>query len=263
MGTSKSYGSPKWPGVNDKVGTAVSDGLPTKEKISTAVGVFAAAYKNFINSGTTGRAGAISGGTDSSGRTLGARGGGGGATARSRAAVAGARLGGFLSGASASGLGQALDQLGLGDLDGKPLEEVLDAVLEKLCEDGGLLDDSALTEAMARTLDKLSEYAETIEEFDALLSGKVENIEGYLQIYFANILAVSFEQKQGAFVRDKIPSKECGKFFSEARELIRTIVSEELSKERDLATVDWNSPEAISISDSINQEVLDILIGHE
>ena len=263
MGTSKSYDSPKWPGVNDKVGVAVSDGPPTEEKISTAVGAFTAAYKKFINSGTTGRAGAVSDGTDSSGRTVGARGGGGGATARSRAAVAGARLGSFLSGASASGLGQALDQLGLRNLEGKPLEEVLDAVLDKLCEDGGLLDDSALTEAMARTLDELSEDAETVEEFDALLSGRAENIEGYLQIYFANILAISFEQKEGAFVRDKIPQEECDRFFSEARELIRTIVSEELSQERDLAAVDWNSPEAISISDSINQEVLDILIGYE
>ena len=194
---------------------------------------------------------------------VGARGGGGGATARSRTAGAGARLGGFLSGASASGLGQALDQLGLRNLEGKPLEEVLDTILDKLCEDGGLLDDSALTEAMARTLDELSEDAETVEEFDELLGGRAENIEGYLNIYFANILAVSFEQKEGAFVREKIPQEKCDRFFSEARDIIRAIVSDELSKERDLAVINWNTPEAISISDSINQEVLDILIGHE
>ena len=260
MGTSKTHDSPKWPGVNVKVGDAIADGLPIKEKVPAAVGAFTAAYKKFINSGTTGKAGVVSGGTDSSGRTVGARGGGGGATARSRTAVAGARLGGFLSRASASGLGQALDQLGLGDLEGKPLEEVLDAVFNKLCEDGGLLDDSALAEAMARTLDELSENAETVEEFDELLSGRAENIEGYLQIYFANILAVSFEQKEGGFVRDRISREECDRFFSQARELIREIVSKEISQERDLVAIDWNSPEAISLSDSINQEVLDILI---
>jgi hypothetical protein len=48
MGTSKSYDSPKWPGVNDKVGDAVSDGFPTKEKVTSAVGVFAGAYKQFM-----------------------------------------------------------------------------------------------------------------------------------------------------------------------------------------------------------------------
>ena len=262
MGTSKTYDSPKWPGVNAKVGDAIADGLPAKEKIPAAVGAFTAAYKKFINSGTTGKAGLISGDTSQSGSTVGSR-GGVGATARSRAAVSGARLGSFLSGASASGLGQALDQLGLHDLEGKPLEEVLEAVLDKLCEDGGLLDDSALTEAMARTLDELSKEAKTVEEFDELLSSRAENIEGYLQIYFANILAINFKQKEGGFVRGKISHEECESFFNQASELIRDIVNEELSQEYDLATIDWTSPEAISISDSINQEVLDILIGHE
>lgn len=263
MGTSKSYDSPKWPGVNDQVGDAVSHGTPTKTKISSAVGAFAGAYKEFINTGTTGQAGAVSGGTSSTGRTVGARGGGGGATARTRAAVSGARLGQFLSGAATSGLGQALEQLGLRDLAGRPLEEILDAVLDRLCDDGGLLDDTALTEAMARTLNELSEGVETFEEFDALLSGRGEDIERYLQIYFANALAVNFEQKEGGFVREKIPQDECDRFFAQARDLIRTIVTEEISQERDLASIDWRTPEAASIADAINQEVLNILISDE
>lgn len=263
MGTSKSYDSPKWPGVNDQVGDAVSGGTPTRAKISSAVSGFAGAYRQFINTGTTGRRGAVSGGTSSTGRTVGGPGGGGGATARTRGAVSGARLGHFLSSAGTTGLGQALEEMGLRDLEGKPLEEILDAVLDKLCEDGGLLDDSALTEAMARTLNELSEDAETVEEFDALLSGRVGNIEEYLQIYFANALAINFEQKEGGFVREKIPQSECDRFFTQARELIRAIVTEELSRDRDLSAINWNSREAIAIADSINQEVLEILIGHE
>lgn len=263
MGTSKSYESPKWPGVNDKVGEAVSDGLPTNEKVTDAVGVFAEAYKEFINSGTTGRAGGLSGGTTSTGRTVGGRGGGAGATARTRTAVSGARLGQFLVGAASSGLGTALEKLGLRDLEGKPLDKILDAVLDRLCENGGLLDDSALTEAMARTLDELSENVETVEEFDELLSQQEVDIEEYLQIYFANVLAINFEQKEGGFVREKVSQPECNQFFQQARELIRALVVEELSQERDLATIDWSSSEAISIADEINQEVLNILIGDE
>jgi hypothetical protein len=263
MGTSKSYDSPKWPGVNDQVGDAVADGLPTQEKVTAAVGAFAGAYKQFINTGTTGQGGSVTGGSSSAGRTVGGRGGGGGATARTRAATTGARLGHFLSTAASSGLSDSVQQLGLDDLEGRTLEEVLDAVLDRLCEDGGLLDDSALTEAMARTLDELSEGAETVEEFDKLLTSRAENLEEYLQIYFANVLAVNFEQKEGGFVREKIPQEECEQFFKQARELIRTLVNEELSHERDLASIDWGSAEAVSIADEINQEVLDILIGDE
>lgn len=263
MGTSKSYDSPKWPGVNDQVGDAVSNGLPSNEKVFTAIGAFASAYKNHINSGTTGRAGVPTGGTSAAGRTVGARGGGGGATARSRAAVSGVRLGQFLSSALSNGLSAALEKFGLNDLVGKPLEEVLDSILDRLCEDGGLLDDAALTEAMARTLDELSEDAVTVEEFDKLLSEQAVNLEECLQIYFANVLAVNFEQKEGGFVREKVPQSECQKFFEQARELIHALVTEELSQERDLASFDWNSSEAISVADEINQEVLNILIGDE
>lgn len=263
MGTSKSYDSPKWPGVNDQVGDAVSDGTPTKEKVTSAISAFAGAYKEFINTGTTGRAGSVSGAMASGGRALGGRGGGSGATARTRAAASGARLGLFLSSAAGSGFRHAAEQLGLGDLAGRSLEEVLDAILDRLCENGGLLDDSALTEAMARTLDELSEDAETLEEFDDLLSARAENLEEYLQIYFANVLAMNFERKEGGFVREKIPQEECDRFFLQARELIRTLVNEELSQERDLASIDWGSSEAVAIADEINQEVLDILIGDE
>lgn len=263
MGTSKSYDSPKWPGVNAQVGDAVSNGLPTKEKVAKAVGAFTGAYKNYINSGTTGRSGAPSSGISSSGRTVGAKGGGGGATARTRAAATGARLGQFLSDAATSGLGPTLEKLGLRDLEGKSLDDLLDAILDQLCEDGGLLDDAALTEAMARTLNELSEGTETVDEFDELLNQKADNVEIYLQIYFANVLAVNFEQKEGGFVREKVPQAECDRFFEQARGLIRALVTEELSQERDLAEINWNSAEAFRIADEINQEVLNILIGDE
>ena len=263
MGTSKSYDSPKWPGVNKQVGKAVSKGSPTKSAISNAVGAFAAAYKGVINTGTTGRSGKTTGGTSITGRTTGGRGGGAGATSRVRSAGAGARLGSFLSGVASSGLGPTLESFGLGDFVGKPLQDILDAILDRLCENGGLLDDAALTEAMARTLDELSADAETVEEFDKLLSESTDDLEGHLQSFFANVLAVNFEQKEGGFVRNKIPQSQCDHFFKESRDLIRTLVSEELAKERDLSTIDWKGHEAFSIADQINQEVLNILIGDE
>ena len=116
---------------------------------------------------------------------------------------------------------------------------------------------------MARTLDELAEEAKTVEDFDQLLSEGVKSVEKYLQIYYANMLAINFEQKQYGFVRERIPHEECDSLFKEATELIRSIVNEELSKEHDLTSIDWNGNEGISIADSINQEVLDILIPNE
>lgn len=262
MGTSKAYGSPKWPGVNHAVGAAVSPANPSDQKITGAVGAFAGAYKNHLTSGTASLA--TDDGYRGAGRRRSRSGGRGvGGAARSRAANSGARLAHFVSTAERSGLGEALRQFDLSELRNRPLEEFLDAVSNRLSGDGGLLDDEALNRAMAKTVDELAEDITSVDELDELLTGGDIDVEEILQVYYANILANNFEQKEYHFVREKISREETEGFFSRARGIIRAIVRDELSRERDLSTLDWSSPEGRRIADEINQEILEILIPHE
>lgn len=261
MGTSKVYGSPKWPGVNPAVGDAVSSGSPSEQKVSATVGAFAGAYKNYLTSGTfsPGRGGGGGGGPAGAGQRPPFGGGSGGA-ARSRAASSGARLGHFISTAGKSGLDAALREFDLSDLRDEPLDEFLDSVAERLSGDGGLLDDDALNRAMAETVNELAETVDSVDELDALLTSGNIDVEAVLQIYYANILAANFEQKEYSVVREKISREDTNGFFARAREVIRAMVRDELSSERDLTTIDWNSADGQRIADEINQEVLDILI---
>lgn len=263
MGTSKPYGSPKWPGVNDAVGAAATPGTTSSEKVSTAIGAFAGAYKNYLTSGTRSPgaggvdAGGVTGRRSGSG---GGRGGGGGGAARARSANAGARLAHFVGTARRSGLNAALREFDISDIRHKPLDEFLDTLTDRLSGDGGLLDDDALTRAMAETVDELAEDVATVEELDSLLNSGNVDIEAILQIFYANTLAINFEQKEYSFVREKIGRADTGRFFQQVRDIIRAIVRDELSVERDLASIDWNSADGLRIADDINQEVLDILI---
>lgn len=263
MGTSKVYGSPKWPGVNSAVGNAVSSGSPSNQKVSAAVGAFAGAYKDHLTSGTITPGGG--GGAAPAGARQRPSGGGGGRSgggaARSRSAASGARLAHFISTAEKSGLDAALREFDLSDLRDKPLNEFLDSVAERLSGDGGLLDDEALNRAMAETINELAETIDSVDQLDTLLTSGDIDIEAILQIYYANILAANFEQKEYSVVREKIPRENTNDFFTQAREVIRAIVRDELSCERDLGTIDWNSADGQRIADEINQEVLDILIS--
>jgi hypothetical protein len=263
MGTSKAYGSPKWPGVNSAVGDAVSSGGSDQE-IVDAVGMFAGAYKNHLTSGTTAASSIDRGGAlfPGSGRrpSTGGRGGGGGGTARIRSASSGARLANFINTARHSGLSEALRQFNLSDLRDKPLDDFLGSLADWLSGDGGLLDDDALNHAMAETVNELAKEIESVDDFDALLTSGDVDIEATLQIYYANILAINFEQKEYSFVREKIRREETNDFFKSARNIIQAIVRDELSQERDLSSIDWRSPEGQRIADEINQEVLEILI---
>lgn len=261
MGTSKVYGSPKWPGVNHAVGDAASSDDLTDQKMSAAVGAFANAFKNYLTTGT--RTPSTSGSTTGAGQVSsggGTRGGGSGGAARVRSASSGASLAHFISTAGKSGLDTALKEFNLSDLRDKPLDEFLELVAERLSGDGGLLDDNALNRAMAETINELAVTVDSVDELDALLSSGDVNIEEVLQVYFANILAANFEQKEYSVVREKVSREDTNDFFVRARDVIRAIVRDELSSERKLATIDWNSADGQLIADAINRDVLEILI---
>ncbi|MGA3208770.1 MAG: hypothetical protein ABSE05_13230 [Syntrophales bacterium] len=265
MGTQKAYGSPKWPGVNPAVGAAASSGQPTNQKITAAVGAFAAAYKNHLTSGTVtpGSRGTGGGIAPATGRRSSRGGGGGSGAKRSRAANAGAKLGHFLSTARQSGLREALRQFDLSDLRDKSLDEFLDAVVDRLSGDGGLIDDETLNRAMSLTIDELAENIESVDEFETLLESGDVDVEEMLQILYSNILSLNFEQKEYGVVREKISRENTSDFFERARGIIRAIVRDELSRERDLSSLNWNSPDGKRMADEINHEVLDILIHNE
>lgn len=264
MGTSKAYGTPKWPGVNSAVGEAVSSG-GQREDLLTAVGEFSNAYKNqlgsgpnLVGSGIRDRLGrGLSGGSS---RPSGGRRGTAGGVSRARSATSGARLANFINTAQRSGFNEALRQFNITHLQDKPLEEFLDSLNDILSGDGGLLDDDALNRAMAVTIDDLTEDIESIDELDELLSGDSIDIESTLQVYYANLLAENFEQKEYSYVREKKSRAETKSFFKQARDLIQAIIRDELSQEKDLSSIDWNSVDGQHLADEINQEVLEILI---
>jgi hypothetical protein len=153
-----------------------------------------------------------------------------------------------------------LQEFDISDIRAKPLDAFLDALSDRLSGDGGLLDDDSLNRAMAKTVDELAGDVNSVDEFEALLTSGDVDIEATLQVFYANILAINFEQKEYAIVRDKIARDETSRFFQQALGIIRAIIRDELSADMALASIDWNSADGQRIADEINQEVLDILI---
>jgi len=264
MGTSKAYGSPKWPGVNRTVGQVASQDNPSTQSISTAIGSFTQAYRDYISSGSItpsvlGSHSIKPGSPQSTSRDY-SKGGGSGIASRVRSATSGARLGHFIGTAQRLGMTEALRQFDISDIRDAPLDEFLDSLIERLSGDGSLLDDDSLSRAMAMTIDELAQNIDSVDEFEELLRGDEINMELALQSYYANLLSVNFEQKEYSIVRVKVSLEDTSAFFNQAKEIIRAIVTEELATERDLSSLDWNSVEGLRIADEINQEVLRILL---
>ncbi|MBV9877724.1 MAG: hypothetical protein JO025_23560 [Verrucomicrobia bacterium] len=88
--------------------------------------------------------------------------------------TAGARLLGFLSGASANGTREALRALNLESLAGRPIEEVFLGLADYICPDGGTIDEGIAREAFIETIAELAENG--ITDIDGLNADQIQTI---------------------------------------------------------------------------------------
>lgn len=254
MGTSGSYGGPKWPTSSDAVNNAASAGHPTPAAVAAAVRAFASDYAASRKSGSGGGGGGYGGGGGGGG------GGGKGGGSSGRAARTGARLAQFLGTTQERGLGEALKELHLEGHGDDSLEDLCDVLLEALTEPGGLLDDPALREAMNRTLEELCKGAKTAADLERLLTGKSVSIEKIVATYYAHALVVNFEIKEFHRIRERVNDQtQAREFLNQAREYIRGFVEYRLASSVDLTKYNLNSARGVEMAGALNLEVIEAI----
>jgi hypothetical protein len=89
-----------------------------------------------------------------------------------------ARLATFLSGASVNGPRAALQALNLGNLAGRPIEEIFIGMMDYVCPEGGSIDASISREAFIETITDLADNGLT--DFDTL---NAEQLQTILELY--------------------------------------------------------------------------------
>ena len=218
-----------------------------------------------VRSGTTGSIGGIAGGGAVGPGGGGSGGGGGGAGGGGRAkqwagGVATARnVGGFLSRVGDVGLAEALREVGLGDLVGKPAGEISTALLDKLAGPGGTLDQQAARQALMELNDELLAEAKTFEDAEEALSARLDQL-GLLDILFRFFGRYLYE----CFCRDfyerllkKVGSSQVAHALKSIKDCIEAAVKTKLAG-RDVRALDWRGTEGQLLSEEVLGEVLDI-----
>lgn len=125
---------------------------------------------------------AASGGSDhaSLGRAISnyirrSSGGAGGASQKMTTSKSSAsRLAGVLSAAATSSPQEALRQVGLGSLAGRPSNEIFEALVDVICPEGGTIDEAIARDAYVETIAALDEQGGI--DFNALQPAQVEAI---------------------------------------------------------------------------------------
>jgi hypothetical protein len=195
------------------------------------------------------------------GRTEMARGGrqgaaGGAGSAEPARAVAG-RLANFISDVQQYGLAEAAKRAGLGDLGGKPVSEVLNALLDRLGGDSSSIDDADARQALSDLQEELLAEAQTVDEVEAILSDEALNLESLLERFFGHYIFEQFSRVFYERLVQRVGAQQAISFLVQIKEFIQSSLAGR-AMERDLSKVDWGGAEGTNIVSEICSQTLEV-----
>jgi len=237
MGTSSSYSAPtSWGDLKGAITRHANQGHTAKHRVGDLV-------KSFVE--YNGGANGISRG-----------GGGGSGVARgSNAKATAARLGGFLAAVGQHGLDSALRAAGWDDLVGKPVKEVLRALLDRLGGESSTIDDVDARMALSALEKEYFDSAQTLEELEQLMQAQVENIEHLLQEYFGLYLYEVFCRVFFERIVQRSGETKAYAVLGQIKDFIRQKLAD-LSAHRDLSKVDWTGSQGQALTTDVMESTL-------
>lgn len=168
-----------------------------------------------------------------------------------------ARLGNFISEVRSSGLSEATKRLGLGDLSGKPIGEVLLAVLDRIGGPASTIDEADARQALSDLQDELLGEAESVEDVEAILIEAGQNLESILERFFGHYIFEQFSRIFYERLVQRVGALQAAAFINQIGEFIRSSLANR-AVTKDLSNVDWAGKEGASIVSEICAQTLEV-----
>jgi hypothetical protein len=240
MGTSTGYSAPgSWGPLKSEVTRAANEGAASAATAGGIVG-------HYIQQ--NGGAARMSGG-----------GGSGGMLGGSAGRAVAQRLGGFISAVAEVGLEEALRREGLADLAGRPLQEILAALLNRLGGPASSIDDVDARTALARLQEEILKSAETPEDVERILKEQALDLDVVLRDYFGLYL---FEQFCRVFFERLVQKRGESKalaFLDDIKEFIKATLVNRVDRRR-LSKIAWAGAEGAKLCSEIMHATLTVFV---
>jgi hypothetical protein len=211
----------------------------------------------YVQAHRGGGSGAGAGGSGGGGGTGGGRASGRGI---GRAAPrVGRALGGFAARVGEVGLAQTLREFDLGELVGRPAEEVTVGIVERLCGPGTTMDVVIAQVALNRLHEELLRGARTFEEVAERLQAAMAapRVGGLVMQFYGHYI---YERFSRDFYERLVQRVGGEKARASVESIRRTIFASLRAKVggREAGSVDWRGPEGLRMADTILEETLAI-----
>jgi hypothetical protein len=188
-----------------------------------------------------------------------ARGGGTVAGGRAARGVAG-RFGGFISDVSRVGLEGALRNAGWADLIGRPVQEILAALLDRLGGEASTIDDVDARMALSRLQDEYFADAANAAELEQRLRGQIDHLETVLQDFFGFYLFEVFCRVFFERLVQRVGETRAHSFLGEIGDFIKSALSNRAAG-RDVSRINWAGQEGQEMTADIMETTLNVFGG--
>jgi len=240
MGTSTSYSAPgSWGPLKSEVTRAANEGAASAATARSILG-------HYVQQ--NGGAARMSGG-----------GGSGGTVGGSAGRAVAQRLGGFISAVGEVGLEEALRREGLADLVGRPLQEILAALLNRLGGPASSIDDVDARTALARLQEEILKGVQTPEDVEKILKDQALELDVVLRDYFGLYL---FEQFCRVFFERLVQKRGESKaltFLDDIKEFIKASLINRVGR-RALSKIAWAGAEGAKLCSEIMHATLTVFV---
>lgn len=168
---------------------------------------------------------------------------------------AGRRLTGFIAGVSNQGINTTLNEFGLGDCIGKPIDFVLTKIADLLAPSGATNEDAAAREAILDSLEYIyQEYELYDKELTELDSLQVTDLEVIIKEYVSSYIFNRWLHELGLKLEEKAASThELVRIEKEAKNYIKEAVDLDFSQ-IDIMNIDFREGVERDLMDGIFEE---------
>ena len=188
---------------------------------------------------------------------------GGGAIGAGRSAQNTARrLANFVSSVGAIGLRQALESFGLSEFVGRPANEIIPALVDKLGGPSSTINDTDARNALYRVMNELLNDLDTPEEVEEALGQIMEGeaLESLLDKFFGYYLYEQFCRVFYERLSKKVGRSNADSYLSSIFDTIRSAL-EYMTLDKNLSQIDWKGAEGQTVAGRILQDTFEIFGG--
>lgn len=167
------------------------------------------------------------------------------------------RLAGFISNVASVGFTEALRRAGLSDFLGRPVQEILLALLDRIGGPSSTLDDVDARAALARLQEELLADAEDVDDVQRILQTEVSDLDDILARYFGHYLCEQFSRVFFERLVQRVGNTTALSFLTDIEDFIRATLANRLGSGTP-AVVDWAGAEGERVCSEIMQATLEV-----